>query len=437
MNHSAVTQKSLLQYGFIAIPIAFAGFPLYVLAPDFYATQHGLSLALLGMLLLGIRLLDAVQDPVIGWLADKLHGKFLPLITIAGLVLCLAIFGLFNIMAIDPVIWFTLCMISAVSAYSVLSITIGTQATLWTDNQNDQTRIAGAREAFGLIGLVTAVSMPSILGNFVSADQVYIWYSLFLALLMVVAVYIFSKILAPAPKQPDRKISFFSGLRALPRESRQLFVAYGISMLASSIPAVLVIFFIRDLLNAENLTGMFLLLYFLSGAAVMPIWKNISIRFGKARAWVISNILSVAGFIGAYFLGAGDVWAYGMVCIISGFALGADLALPPSMLADQIHARGNRNFSGTHYAMLAFVTKASLAIASSIALPMLDAAGFRPQADNSSDALHILSVAYALVPCVLKLIAAAMLYIFFIRPQSGGNHEIFQTHPNHRSSDHV
>jgi glycoside/pentoside/hexuronide:cation symporter, GPH family len=58
MNSQIITTKSLIQYGFIAVPIAFAGFPLYVLAPDFYATRHALSLTLLGTILLAIRLFD-------------------------------------------------------------------------------------------------------------------------------------------------------------------------------------------------------------------------------------------------------------------------------------------------------------------------------------------------------------------------------------------
>ena len=63
MSSVAVTPKSLWLYGLMALPMAFAGFPLYVLAPDFYATQHGVSLTLLGALLLSIRLVDAVRTP--------------------------------------------------------------------------------------------------------------------------------------------------------------------------------------------------------------------------------------------------------------------------------------------------------------------------------------------------------------------------------------
>ena len=436
MKSRKISGKSLIQYGFIAMPMAFAGFPLYVLAPDFYVTHHGLSLTLLGAMLLVIRLFDAVQDPLIGWLADRFQSLFVPFAAIAGVVVCMAIFGLFNIAAINPAVWFALCMFFAVSAFSVLTIVLGAWATLWTPDKVDQTRIAGARESFGLIGLVIAVSLPTLLSQITEPDSAYVWYGLILAVLMSAGVASLSRLPNPA-KIHKEHAAFFSGLRALPSESLRLLGVYGVSMLASSVPAVLVIFYVRDLLRLEHLTGLFLMLYFLSGAAAMPLWKNISARFGKYKTWSFSNILAVAGFIGAFFLGAGDIWAYAAVCIVSGLALGADLTLPPSLLADHIHAHDNTIHSGTHYALLAFVAKAGLALASAIALPTLDAAGFKPNAENSEQALMALSISYALIPCALKLAAAGLIYRFFIRSQSGGHHEALQNSSRTRISRHA
>lgn len=422
MKARGLSRSSLVLYGFIALPVAFAGFPLYVLAPDFYATHHGLSLTLLGTLLLVIRLLDAVQDPLIGWLIDRHQGRLLSFIAAAGTVLCLTVFGLFNLSLLSPAVWFCLCMTFAVSAYSVLTIVLGAQATLWTSNREDQTRIAGAREAFGLIGLVVAVSLPTLFSKLAKPDTIFMWYAILLAALMLAGTIGFSK-LPPTNKAPRQSSpSLITGLRTLPAETMRLLGVYALSMLASSVPAVLVIFYVRDLLGAEHLTGLFLLLYFLSGAIAMPLWRRMSTRLGKCEAWALSNILAVAGFIGAFFLGDRDIWAYAAVCIVSGLALGADLTLPPSILADQIHARAKLAFSATHYALLALVAKASLALASAIALPALDIAGFKPRSANSADALMALSISYALIPCALKLAATGLLYKFFIRSQSGEDH---------------
>lgn len=438
MNQISVSAKSLFLYGAIALPVAFAGFPLYVLAPDFYATHYGLSLTLLGTLLLAIRLFDAVQDPFIGWLADRWRHKNFNFILGASLTLCMAIFGLFNIIFVNPVIWFALCLILATTAYSVLTIILGSYATLWTSDKNDQTRIASTREAFALIGLVVAVSTPAALTHIVAQEQVFIWYSAILLVLMTIGVICFVRLpIETSSQESSENFNLVCGLRAVAYDTKCFLLIYSLSMLASSIPAVLVIFYIRDLLQAEQIIGLFLLLYFLSGVIGIPLWKNLSFMLGKYRVWALSNILAVLGFIGAFFLGAGDVWTYGLVCVVSGLALGADLILPPSIIADKIHAAKKRSFSGVHFALLAFLSKASLAVASAVALPTLDVMGFKPQAANTSEALYVLSATYALLPSVLKLAATALLYILFIRPPKGDTHADSQNRSDHERSYHA
>ena len=61
-----------------------------------------------------------------------------------------------------------------------------------------------------------------------------------------------------APQNQDGFVQAVRGDRWL----KHFFLAYLISTFASSIPAVLVLFFVRDYLLAESWTGLFLLLYF-------------------------------------------------------------------------------------------------------------------------------------------------------------------------------
>ena len=55
-----------LSYGAPGFPLAFVALPLYVVLPNHYAREFGVPLALLGAVLLGARLFDAVVDPLIG-----------------------------------------------------------------------------------------------------------------------------------------------------------------------------------------------------------------------------------------------------------------------------------------------------------------------------------------------------------------------------------
>lgn len=439
MSHPALSVMALWRYGALAAPVAFAGFPLYVLAPDYYATQHGVSLALLGVLLLALRLFDALQDPLIGALSDR-HRQATPAVmAAASLALCAAIFGLFNLTPFSPALWFALCMAVAVSAYSVLSINLNALGALWTTDTHELTRIHSMREACGLAGLLLAVSLPSALMAYVAGERVYMWFSLILCGLMATAWLVFAPWLRAHPGALQNPPAAPGPLRqsfgTLSHDARLFLGVYGLSMLASAVPAVLVMFFVRDLLQAPQLTGLFLLLYFLSGALAMPLWKTLSRHHGKYGAWLAAMLLAVAGFVGAFFLEAGNVWAYAAICIASGLALGADLALPPAILADRLHATGAPQHAAAHYSLLTLVAKLSLALAGAIALPLLDQAGFVPQAQNTASALLALSVAYALIPCLLKLAAALLLWRCFIHPHQGEHHAHAET-GSHRGSTH-
>ena len=70
------------------------------------------------------------------------------------MVLVAAIYALFHPAGSNAALWFCLCMLLAVTAYSVLSINLSALGALWTKDPDEQTRIAGLREAFGLVGLL-------------------------------------------------------------------------------------------------------------------------------------------------------------------------------------------------------------------------------------------------------------------------------------------
>ena len=438
MSESSITTGNLYKYSLLAAPVAFAGFPLYVLAPDFFATEYSISLASLGFILLFLRLFDAFQDPVIGIISDRFRRYIAIILVPAAVLLVLSIYGLFNLIYFSPLIWFVLCMGLAVTSYSILSINLNALGALWTEYKEAQTRIAAIRETFSLLGLILAVSLPNLLLNVAPEHQTYQWFGLILALLMMVSLITFLKWNQITRKNVQiRKTyhSFFTNLKRLSSNTKMLLMVYLFSMVASSIPAVLVIFFVRDLLGVEAYSGLFLLLYFLSGAIFIPMWKRISQSQGKFRSWFLSMLFASGSFVWVFFLGTGDFWQFAVICVVSGAAFGADLIFPPAILADQVHESNAVNRASSYYASLTFTAKVSLALASAVSLPMLESFGFTPDSENSRSALFSLSVAYALVPCFLKCGAALLLWRKFIYPQKGVSYESKQI--NHPPRSHT
>jgi Na+/melibiose symporter-like transporter len=139
-------------------------------------------------------------------------------------------------------------------------------------------------------------------------------------------------------------------------------------------------------------------------------------RFGLARCWLAGMMLAIAVFAWAALLGRGDVAAYMAVCVLSGIALGADLTLPGAMLAGVIQRAGHAGRGeGAYFGWWNFATKLNLALAAGLALPALQWFGYAP-GGRGDDALTALTIAYCVLPCILKLGAVALLYLTWIRP---------------------
>jgi glycoside/pentoside/hexuronide:cation symporter, GPH family len=196
---------------------------------------------------------------------------------------------------------------------------------------------------------------------------------------------------------------------------RRLIAVFVVNGIASAVPATLVLFFIRDKLSLGNYEPLFLFSYFAAGALSMPLWVRAVPRFGLARLWLGGMLLAIAAFVWAATLSAGSLAGYLAVCVASGLALGADLALPSAMLAGVIQRAGDSGRSeGAYFGWWNFAIKLNLALAAGVALPLLAAFGYAPGARDAT-ALQALTLAYCLLPCALKLLAAAMLWQLWMR----------------------
>jgi Na+/melibiose symporter-like transporter len=436
MSLRAPTYIELLQYSLLALPLAFAGLPLYIHAPDFYTRDLGMNIGVIGIVLLGIRIFDAIQDPFIGYVSDKNAPIRFQIILSGAAMLIVGIGALFYgpQFSVPISVWFAASMILATTGFSVVTINLNMIGGFWHDNAKERTRISAWRESFGFLGLLLASVLPAallIVASPENAFQIVFWV---FAILMVGALILFIRFMRGAlnAQTITKTHKGFSFLSILTGPDRLFFTVCFLAHLAAALPGVLVLFFIRDYLGAAELSGLFLLIYFLSGAAFMPVWVKLSAHIGKYKAWLISMILTVATFIWAFMLEPGDVLFYGIICGLSGMALGADLALPPSIMADRINKQKTENEATQYYAVLAFIPKMAMALASGGSFIILDELGFIPSAQNEAEPLNGLIGLYALLPCLIKLGAAGLLWIAI--KQEGESNEYIERNDSHGST---
>ena len=413
---NAFGKRNGVAYGLLGLPLAFVALPLYVILPNHYAKAFGVPLATLGAILLGARLFDAFIDPLLGRLSDRLFARsaasVLQASALAAVVLAVGFALLFfpQVQSLNAlVLWASVMLMVTYAAYSFLSVSHQSWGAMLGGNEAERSRIVAWREGLGLFGVVLASVAPVALGL--------PWTTAIFFVALVMGWLAWTCAVKPTPKaatavdkkaiwQPFKHSNF-----------KRLLLVFMLNGIASAVPATLVLFFIQDRLQApSSMEPLFLGSYFLTAALSIPFWLAVVKRIGLAKTWLIGMALSISVFAWATQVGAGQTTAFLVITSLSGIALGTDLTLPGAMLAGTIQGNGDSGKSeGAYFGWWNFATKLNLALAAGLALPLLGLFGYSPGA-RGPEALNALVTAYCVLPCLLKLAAAAALNFFIIQP---------------------
>ncbi|MEM7075883.1 MAG: MFS transporter [Pseudomonadota bacterium] len=393
---------SLPAFAVFAAMLSAAGLPLYMHAPKFFVDEYGVSLAALGGVLFVLRLLDVVQDPLLGQVSARLRARRGGTVFVAGALMALGIFGLFGMAPLfAPLWWFAVMLTLVFTSFSYLTICFYAQGVSGaaTLGEGGHIRLARWRETGALIGICAAAVAPVLFGS----------YAVFALSFGVLAIIALLGMRTQWRGAPDLSDDVKSELRIVvqdPVARRLLFVA-----LANSAPvavsSTLFLFFVADRLKLPGWEGAFLLLFFVSAACAAPIWGRLAENFDARRVLLSGMVLSIAAFGYAIMLGPGDALAFGIICVASGIALGADMTLLPALFATRLGQVAPGAAVG--FSLWSFVSKMSLAFAAVALLPLLEFAGYTPGQQNSDRALFSLALLYGAVPCFLKFVAIMLL----------------------------
>ncbi len=414
--------SQLAAYGLPALPLALLALPFYVIVPSHYATL-GVPIALVGQVLLAVRLFDAFSDPIAGHLSDRTRSRFgrrklwfasgVPLTALAAYMLFTPPAGAGWLHLLGWGLLLSLGWTIALVPYSAWGAEL-------SRSYEGRSRVTLVREGFTFVGTLAALLLQYAFsgGESAGTDRALAAFAITMAVALPLASVV-ALALAPEPENRSRKeVPLTAGIAAMManRPFRRLVAAYLANGLANGLPMTLFLLFVADRLELAPKAGLFLLVYFVAGLAGMPFWLRVAARRGKHAAWCWSMLLSCVVFAFAPFLGPGAETAFLLICLGTGFAVGADLVLPASLQADVIDvdtAATGEERSGLYLAVWGLATKLALALAVGIAFPLLAAAGYDPAAGaKSAFGLWTLGMLYAALPVALKLMAVAIMWRF-------------------------
>ena len=125
------------------------------------------------------------------------------------------------------------------------------------------------------------------------------------------------------------------------------------------------------------------------------------------------NISSLFYF--GIFLNEGNFLFFIIISCITGFCLGADLIIPPSIQADitDLHkSKFNEDISGVIFSITTFINKFSFAMVSIFVFGIMGLLGFESDIEINKKIKTFIVISYALIPIILKVFAGYLLINF-------------------------
>ena len=422
----------ILAYGLPALPLASLYFSIYVLIGEFYFKNYGLALSIIGSIFIIIRLFDAFTDPIMGYISDNFplrFGKRKPWVLLGGILFIFSTWMLFVpiYQSVDVEYFFFWLFISAIGWTIAYAPYYAMGAELSMDYL-ERSKVTFCRELFTILGIIFASLLYSIsfdfdnkifksgIGSNIGLFQICIFSSVFFVLSMF--LFLLSKSNSKEVSYDKNNIlNIFEIFISLKKQKlmRKLLFSHFINGLANGLPPALFVFYVNSVLKSPEFTGILLFLYFLGALVGVPLWIFISNKLDKHRVWCYAMVYSCFIFIFVLFLKEYDLIFFAIICILSGLALSADLAIPSSIQADIIdleYLKTGKRLTGQFFAFWGLVSKGAIAISTGVALILLDIIGFNSDENNGKNVLFAVSFIYAGLPIILKILSIYLMWDF-------------------------
>jgi glycoside/pentoside/hexuronide:cation symporter, GPH family len=407
-------------YALPSFVIAFVGIPVYVLLPRFYTDVVGVPMATVGAIMLGARLFDAVTDPAVGVLSDRLRtrwGRRRPFIAVAAVPLAVSIYFLLTPPPQGAALWLAGWLVLMFASFTALVVPYESLAPELSHDYHERTALIGLRDGTLVAGTVVAAAAPFLLGRLFALPEGEVgeraelaWMGRIYAPLVIVlsAICVYFVRERTTTRAPARRLRL-----AAVRHNRAFTILLGGYTLATtgfSLSAGLLLYYVRYVLGAED-AELFLIVYLAAGVIALPLWVASAKRWGKRKSWMAGMALYAAGGTAILFLGAGQTTLFSVLCAVCGSTFGATVAVPASMLADTIdhdELETGEHREGLYLGIWSIARKGAAAIGVGVALPILDVVGYEPDVDQTPATKFAMTLLYAGVPVLCNLVAIAL-----------------------------
>ncbi len=386
----------------------------------FYTDVFGISGLAAGTMLLVTKTWDAINDPLMGLIADRTNtrwGKFRPYLLWGGLPLGAA--GVLTFTTPDlsdsgKLVWAYITYSLMMTAYTVVNLPYSGLLGVITPNTQERTTLASLRFIGAFSGGILTTHFTPKLVEYFGGDDARLGWQLTAAFWAVCAVALFTwsflgtreRVSPPAQQKPDVKRDVQDLFRNKPwlvLASLAILVMLNISIRSQSTA-----YYMKYYANAEDLIGSFIsssLVASLLGAASTPLWTKL---WGKKKLFVILMVLLTVLSLLFFVIPRDALWLMFTVNILINFVMGPKAPLVFAMYADAADYgdwKFGRRATGFIFAAASFAQKLGGALAGYFIGLMFAAMGYQANVEQTEDSLFGILLLMSILPAGFSFIA--------------------------------
>ena len=404
-------------YAFPAFSFAIPTFPVIIILPILYSEKYGFDVGLIGASIFFAKILDIFSDPLMGWITDRAIVARKVWLILGSLISGLSLINLFTFQEINNSFHLFIWMSSLYLGWTIFQIPYLSIGYELESNYFQRTKLSATREFFLLLGLFFSLCIPMLVPL---TDYELGKYLVFTALVSGGSGILLFSLLLPEKKKTKNSKSLFKVFKNIRKilEVRRIMFVWFINSLANVMPMILFAFFVTHVLGGNDYDRQkCLFFYFLFSIIGIPFWTFLSKKIDKLNTWSLSLFCSSLLFVPVLFLTEGNFALFILISCLTGFCLGADLIIPPSIQADltDLHEKKfGEEISGSLFSLITFINKFSFALGSIFIFGFLDILEFDTDGEVNNNSKIFIILAYALIPIILKLFASSLLFKYKI-----------------------
>lgn len=416
-----------------AITTAINGFFLL----NFLLNVAGLRAGLAGTIYLVAKIVDAVADPIVGWLTDHTVSRFgrrRPWLLFAAVPFGLAFFLQWIVPPLSEWGKFFYYLVVALlldAAFNSVNVPYAAMTAELTPDYDERTSLSSIRMSFSIIGGVVAAFLNGqIISRFPQGDArgyaigAAIWALFIIAPCFVVFFGTASVAPVAAARPASEGPKFFEGMRIAFKNRAFVLVTliYLLSWLAIQFAQTNLQLYTKDWIKLDmNLFSFLLLAIQTSSFIWVLIWAKVSERIGKKNIYYLGAGFFVLALMGLFFLQPGQVVGCFLLAAMAGIGISVGYLVPWSMIPDVVELdeleTGQRR-EGLFYGFFVFLQKMGLALGLFISSWVLQFAGYQnataavPNPVQPAQALLALRVLIGPASAVVLVLSYIAVYLY-------------------------